>query len=275
MRSPGDAAGRDAAALRALQRAFLGETTGRRRMRCADRARVFRRPPRGSVAGRCAIYAHGYVARIVEALAAEYGAVQRILGAAAFESLVVRYLDVQPPESFDLAHAGSRLPAYLWRDPLTGSLPFLPDLALLEQRIAHAFVAADSTPLSWSDLVGADPAAVAAQPFALRPGVAAVRSEWPLFALWSTRWQVDGEVHVDLGRGGDDVLVVRRDVTVHCEPVDPGTARLVALLRGTGAFTLDRVLGTGGLPPATIAAAFRDLADRGALTRPNPHEEVP
>lgn len=275
MRSRVDAARRDAAALRALQRVFLGETTGRRRMRSADRARLFRRPPNGSVAGRCAIYGHGYLARIADALAAEYGAVQRILGATAFDALVARYLDVHVPESFDLAHAGRRLPGYLWRDPLTVALPFLPDLALLEQRIAGAFVAADGTPVTWRELAGVDPAVVAAQRFALCPGVATVRSDWPLFALWSTRWQADGEVDVDLARGGEAVLVVRRDLTVHCEPVDAGTARFVAHVRRARDFTLEGVLAAHALAPETIAAAFRDLAERGALTRPPRHEEVP
>ena len=135
-------------------------------------------------------------------------------------------------------------------------------------------MAADSTPVAWSELAGADPATVAGQPFALCPGVEAVRSDWPLFALWSTRWQADGEVDVDLARGGDAVLVVRRDVTVHCEPIGPGPACFVALVRRAREFTLDGMLAAGALAPQTIAAAFRDLADRGALTRPPRHEEV-
>ncbi len=122
-----------ASSLKTTQARFLLDLMGLEGRTEDQRRRAFRVPPHGSIEERWQVYACGYVARLVDALAGEHPATRRILGEDAFGSLVSRYVLACPPRSHDLAHAGERLPRFLESDPLTARLPFLPDLATLER----------------------------------------------------------------------------------------------------------------------------------------------
>lgn len=247
----------------AIQETFLGDLNGARPRREEERAVSFRRPPRGSVADRWHVYAHGFVARVEEALGLEYAAIRRIAGGEAFADLVARYLSVFPPRSWDLAGAGDRLPRFLELDRLTVELPFLPDLAALERAISAAFVAADGQPIAWADLAARGPEAVAALRLALLPGVAALRSPWPLHALWSCRLEEDDEaVSVPVENLPSRVLVYRRDGRVRVEPVSELEAALVEAA-SCGDATLEdlRVL-AGAADHELLVEAFRSLVER-------------
>jgi hypothetical protein len=260
----------DARMARRLQEAFLGDLTGRRPRSPAERETLFRRPRRGRVADRWHVYAHGYVARIVEALGLEYAAVCRILGGEAFASLVERYLGVFPPRSFDLARVGDRLPQLLDFDRLSAELPFLPDLARLERKLAEVFTAADAVPLAWAELRAKSPEEIADIPLDAVPAVALLRSAWPLRALWSVRLKEDDEtISVALEGRPSRVLVSRRDGRVRVEEVSEMEAAIVEAA-GAGGLTLEELRELSGVPaePASLSGfldAFRALVERGVF----------
>ncbi|HEY2796513.1 MAG TPA: putative DNA-binding domain-containing protein [Thermoanaerobaculia bacterium] len=252
---------------REAQRGFLDDLLGRRPRSSWQRRDAFRQPALSSVDERWHVYAHGFTARLTEALEAEYAAVCRIVGEAAFGRLVERYLGVFPPRSFDLAHAGDRLARFLEFDPLTRELGFLPDLARLERRIAEAFVAADARPLTWAELQARTPEEAASLPLALAPGTSLVRSDWPLDDLWRCRAESDDDaVDIPLEGRPRNVLVYRSGSFVRCEGVDETTARLIEAA-GFGDATLDDLLALAapGADPAAVGgllAAFRELVRR-------------
>jgi hypothetical protein len=260
----------EARATRRLQEAFLGDLTGRRRRSSADREAVFRQPRRGTVEDRWHVYAHGYVARIVEALGLEYAAVRRILGAEAFAALVERYLGVFPPRSFDLARVGDRLPQLLEFDRLSVELPFLPDLARLERRVADAFTAPDAAPLCWAELQARPPEEVADMPLGAAPGAALVRSDWPLRELWLARLQEnDDEISIDLEDRPSRILVSRRDGRVRVEDVTGIEAALVEAA-SAGGLTLGDLRELSGVPAEPdglrpFLDAFRALVERAVF----------
>jgi len=218
----------DDTATRVLQEEFLNDLNGRRPRAQAQRREAFRSPRLGSVEDRWHVYAHGYIGRIVEAMGLEYAATRRILGEETFADLVAHYVGVFPPRSFDLAHVGDRLPGFLELDRVSFELPFLADLATLERAISAAFVAADGEPESWFALAARQPQEVAAMRFGLLPGVAVLRSPWPLHALWACRLEADDEtVSVPVEGLPSRVLVYRRDGRVRVEPVPDLEAALV------------------------------------------------
>jgi hypothetical protein len=257
----------EARATRRLQEAFLDDLTGRRPRSAVERGAVFRRPRRGTVEDRWHVYSHGYAARIVEALGLEYASVGRILGAEAFAALVERYLGVFPPRSFDLARVGDRLPQLLEFDRLAVDLPFLPDLARLERRIADAFTAPNAAPLSWAELQGRPPGEVADMPLEAAPGVALIRSDWPLRELWLARLQEnDDDISIALDGRASRILVSRRDGRVRVEDVTEIEAAL-AEAAAAGGLTLGELRELCGVPaePAELEAflgAFRALVER-------------
>jgi len=248
---------------RTIEQEFLDDLNGRRPRADAQREAAFRRPRRGSVADRWHVYAHGYVARIVEAMRLEYAATRRILGEEAFADLVERYVAVFPPRAYDLAHAGDRLPVFLELDRLSIELPFLADLAKLERAIAAAFVAADGEPLSWAGLAAREPDEVAALRLGLLPGATVLRSPWPLNALWACRFQEDDDaVSVPVEGQPSRVLVYRREGHVRVQPVSELEAALVEAA-SCGDATLSELQElAGAADPELVVLAFRALVER-------------
>ncbi len=249
--------------------AFLMDLLTLRERTPKERANAFRRLPLGSVEDRWHIYAHGYFARITDALAGEYPAVQRILGEDAFAALACRYLAACPPRSFDLAHAGDSLPRFLRTDAGLSGLPFLADLATLERRLAEAFVAADATPIAWSELRAMPAETVADLPLRLLPGTAFVRSKWPLYELWKARHSADEEVFIELDRVGlSTVLVYRRGLVVRCERIGEREADVLAAA-SLGDTTLDELAARMG-PSADsqgLLLTFKKLVEQGLFTK--------
>jgi len=256
--------------MRALQQAFLDDVMGLAVREPEERAAAFLKPPRGTVEARWHVYAHGYLARIVEALGEEYRVVRRILGPDAFESLIARYLGTSPPRSFDLAHAGDGLSEFLKKDLLSRELPFLPDLAALERRLSEAFVAADGESFTWAELQQMAPAAAAKLELGLAPGALVIRSAWPLHDLWSSRDLPDEEISIDLEGRPSIVLVFRRGWSVRCEGIDEDNARLVERVT-RGDATLSRLAEEHGADDGTqvrqLLDCFRSLVDRGVFVR--------
>jgi hypothetical protein len=252
----------------ATQQAFLDDLMGLAVREPFERAAVFQPPPQGTVEDRWHIYAHGYLARIVEALGDEFRAVRRVLGPDAFESLVARYLAHCPPRSFDLAQAGDRLPDFLKADLLSRELPFLAELASLERRLAEAFVAADGDPLSWAVLQRMDPAAAANLALTLQPGATVLRSAWPLHDLWACRDLPDEEISIELEGRPSEVLVFRRGGSVRCEPLDAASASLLEQV-AAGGVSLSRLAESRQVRDAAAARelldCFKSLVDRGVF----------
>jgi hypothetical protein len=260
-------------ALRRLQRAFLSDLTGAPPRTRRARARIFAAPSAGTVEGRWHVYAHGYLARLTEALELTFPAVRRILGEAAFTALVERFVREYPPVSFDLARAGDLLPLFLERDAFGRQLPFLPDLARLERRIAEAFVAPDAALLTTADLRGLPPEDVARLSLRLAPGAAVVRSDYPLFDLWMCRTEEDDEaVSIELGNRPSVLLVSRPDVQVLCRPVGEDEA-LLAEGAAWGEVTLEGVQGRAAADGdehrvARFVRAFAALVESGVFVKP-------
>ena len=246
-----------------LQQTLLEDLTGKRPRSAAERAVVFRRPHRGTVEERWHIYSHGYLARIIDAAGLEYAATRRILGDAAFASLLERYLAVFPPRSFDLSRVGDRLTSFLEFDRLSVELPFLPELARLERAISEAFVARDAEPVTWTQLASLGAGAAADLRFALAPGVALLRSDWPLHEIWTCRLEEDDDaVSIALEGRPSNVLVYRQDARVRVDAISDGEAALVEAARIGDASLEDlEALSQAGTPDRLVRD-FRALVAR-------------
>lgn len=205
-------------------------------------------PEHSDALTRLRVYAGGYPARLQEALAETFPAVEHVVGAGAFAALTHRYAAAVPLHSYSLSDAGAHLPEFLRHDELTATLPFLPDLALLEWRVTRSFHATEEAPF--------DPASLAQWSledwertvlrFQLWVGL--VQSEWPVREIWESRETPIEEIDIDLRGRPDRVLVRREGFAVICKSVGALEAHALRLL----------------LDGATLGAAIAALADRGA-----------
>jgi hypothetical protein len=123
---------------------------------------------------RLEVYARAWFHRIHQALANDYAALARALGAEGFQTLLEAYLRTHPPSRPSLRDAGAQLPGFLAgpaATPLRERFPFAPDLARLEWAIVEAFDAADAAPLSREALTATPPERWAELCFAFQPAL--------------------------------------------------------------------------------------------------------
>ena len=136
---------------------------------------------------RLEVYAHAWLHRIHGALADDYGALARVLGAAAFRELVIVYLRAHPPHRPSLRDAGADLPGFLAGSPAAAALrerhPFAPDLARLEWALLEAFDAADAAPLPREALAAVPPERWADLRFVFQPSLQLLSLDFPVDRL--------------------------------------------------------------------------------------------
>jgi hypothetical protein len=224
-------------------------------------------PARGDIVERLRVYAGGYPARVQEALADTYPAIEHLVGDSEFANLAQRLADGVPLHSYNLNDAGAALAVFLRDDALTVRFPFLPDLARLEWSVACAFHAHDAGRL--------DPAPLAAWSLdtweqarlRFQPWVAVVVSPWPIRELWECRDTPIAEIDVDLHDRPDRVLVRRAGDSVICESLDDAEAQaLRGLIAGATLGTVIATVAKDGGAPAAVTHWFTRWMGMGLLT---------
>ncbi len=211
----------------------------------------------GCAAERLAVYVNAYPARIGDALEEQFPALAHIVGIEAFAGLVHRYIEAVPLHSYNLNDAGAELPQFLGADRLTGWLPFLPDLAQLEWRVARAFHAREHTPADPSAFVDWSVEDWTGAVLRFQPWVALVCCGWPIREIWDARETPRADIDIDLSNRPDRVLVRRSGYTVLCESLDHTAARcLAALLEGQTLGRVTEALAANGSDPASVSASF-------------------
>jgi hypothetical protein len=232
-----------------------------------DVARWLAPPPLGTLAHRLAAYRDGYPARVREALADVYPALEHLLGAGHFAALAERYLVAVRPATRNLNHAGRALPGYLDGDELTRPLPFLPDLARLEWAVACAFHAREVRPLDARAIAAIPAEAWERVQLRFQPAVAVITSTWPVLDLLRAVDVPREEIDLPVTGRPQHVLVLRRDLEVRCETIAPPQARaLTALMAGTPLGTVTAELDTAGVDAATVRSWFHGWMETGAVS---------
>jgi len=109
--------------------------------------RVVKPNDRMTVAERLQVYNGGYLARLVEVLASDYGALQHLLGEREFHRLCARYVDAHPSRHHNLNQLGAHMPAFVARQRSLRAHAFAVEVATLEHLLTEAFDAPEFTPL--------------------------------------------------------------------------------------------------------------------------------
>lgn len=206
---------------------------------------------------RLRVYANGYPARLEEALAETFPAVQHVVGAGAFAALVHRFADAVPLHSYSLSDAGEQLPDFLRSDPVTSNLPFLPDLARLEWHVARAFHATDDAPFDPSPVADWSLEDWERAVLRFQPWVALVESDFPVREIWECSETPVDQIDIDLRDRADHVLVRRDGFAVVCESLDAAEAdALSQFLKGQTLGTVMAGLLTRGEAPTNVTIWF-------------------
>jgi hypothetical protein len=189
-------------------------------------------------------------ASAARALATSFPTVQALMGEASFAAMARAYWHAQPPVRGDLACLGEALPAFIADSDQLADVPYLADTARLDWLLAQAERAADAVAdiATLNLLAEADAAQLQLE---LMPGVALLRSAYPVVSVWLAHQPGDeAEAHRTRARdalaagSGEHTLVWRSGWRARAQAVDEPTARWVlSLLRGD---TLAAALGQAG-----------------------------
>lgn len=178
------------------------------------------------VAQALAAYRGNGAATAQRALGAAYPTVRQLIGDESFDLLAQAAWHRHAPQRGDLAQHGAQLPAFIEADPQLASEPYLGDVARLDWAVHTIEQAADAPAQveGLERLARDDPAGLH---LVLRPGVALLRSRWPLVTIWQAHRRVEADrfdaVKVAFRAGQGEAAWVWRDdwraaVTALAEP---------------------------------------------------------
>jgi hypothetical protein len=185
---------------------------------------------------RIGIYRNNVLSNYRKALGATYPVVRKLVGMPFFNAAVDAFVRAYPSQHGDVNRYGGELARILTSYAPGRELAYLPDVARLEWAVDQAAIAADAAPLDLDALAAVPAEAFEGLRFVLHPSVQFVVSPYPILRIWQVN-QDDfcGDNAVDLGAGGDALLVVRGVNGVTIERLGPGEhALLVAFAERAG-----------------------------------------
>lgn len=206
----------------------------------------------------------------IDVLAARYPTVERLVGGAWFADCARLFAEQQPPSDPVLAVYGAGFPSFLAGFPPARELPYLGDVARIDDLWMEAHLAVDAPALGPEDLAGLG----AEDIFSLAPGLhPAARTAWfdtPAVSIWERDRPGSPPLDDDIAWGAEGVLIARPLDSVGVLKLDaPGKAFVDACAQGRAlghaaqaALTLDHL--------ADVAGLFAGILALGALAAINP-----
>ena len=181
-------------------------------------------------AARLAIYRNNVLGNYRRALSVTYPVVRALVGPAFFGAAVEAFVRAHPSTRGDVNRYGGELARFLAAYPPARPLPYLADVARLEWAIDQAGIAADAPPLDLAALAAVPPDELPRLRLRLHPSARLLVSPHPVFRIWQAHQPGHEDERVDLGAGGDALLVLRAADAVAVQRLSRGAhAFLLAL----------------------------------------------
>lgn len=210
-------------------------------------------------ARRFAVYRNNVAVALSQALADTFPVVKQLVGDDFFAAMSGIYWREQPPRSPVLARWGEGFADWLAAFAPARSLPYLPDVARLEQARVAAWQAADADAIG-ADLWRARLAHAGARPLTrltLHPSCRVLRSAFAVHALWAAHQQPGDWPAIQIDQPGA-VLVLRDPADeVLVIGLDEPAARFIDALRAGAPFAQALAAAPGVDLVATLALLLR------------------
>lgn len=207
-------------------------------MRCPEGLRA----PSGSmVSTRFNVYRNNVTVSLVESLTEAFPVIVRLVGETFFTAMAREFVKEHPPTSPVIAFYGETFPDWLSRFPPVAKLPYLSEVAQIEQARREAYHASDRTPFDTETLAKMAPEALDDLRLDVHPSVRILTTRHPALAIWAQNASAEHLVQAPAG----EVLITRPAWTLVMSHAPHGTAQSL------------RALGNG----STLAEALPDTAD--------------
>ncbi len=185
-----------------------------------------------SAKGRIGIYRESAIGNITIALQMTYPVVEDLVGVEFFEGMSRKYTQKYFPKSGDMNDYGAEMANFIEGFEPAKSLSYLPDIARLEWLFHLSSLADDRQASDWSGLAELCEEELAKLVIIMHPSVQIMSSKHPVLKIWAMSRE-NGEGFDISKYGGDNVLLVRKDLKVNLYPLaDNELAFLLALIDG-------------------------------------------
>lgn len=213
-----------------------------------------------------AIYRNTCLKGCVDALAAQFPSVSRLLGEACFRALAADHARTSPPHDGRLLAYGGGFPEHIAHWPSVTKWPYLPAVARLDWLWAEAHAAADAPPLAPDALARLD--ADDLQRLCLRPHPAArwlADTRWPIHHLWHAARE--GWDHPQPPAWvGEAVLLTRPVGAVLSTALSPGACAMLNSCQAGRAIADAVSAALQAEPTLDLGACLGQLLRQGAFT---------
>jgi hypothetical protein len=222
--------------------------------------------PRGKAAiKRYNVYRNNVTVSLINALAAAFPAVQRIVGLEFFRAMARFHVRATPPTSPLLFEYGRDFPAFVEGYEHAQDMPWLADTARIERAWLDAYHAADVRPLSPDVLAAVPSDRVGDLVFTAHPAACIVRSVFPAVAIFAMN-RVEGPITPLRSSTAEDALIARPDMEVAVRLLPPGGAAFLMTLFDGGTLAAAAATAFAETPSFDLAANIAGMIEAGVFT---------
>ncbi len=204
------------------------------------------------------VYRNNVAVSLTEALETAFPVVRSLVGDTFFKAMAGVFLRCHLPGDPRLALYGREMPAFLETFAPAKDLPYLPDIARLEQALRESYHAADAVPLDPAKLMALTEEDLLETSLIFAPATRLRRSKWPIHSICKAR----GDTTLKPQMTAETVLITRPGYDPRMTLIAPKNAGLVdALYRGQ---PLGQAASTH--PEADLSDVLGILLGQGAVT---------
>ena len=146
-------------------------------------------------ASRFGVYRNNVIAGLMNAVAARYPVVRKLLWEDSFRTVARQYVTTEPPKSPVLIEYGESFPKFLRNIGQGTAVDYLADIAELEAARARAYHAADARPVGRDAFAALAPDRLADLRVKLHPSVTLLKSRFPIVSIWEAN-HCDGDTTI-------------------------------------------------------------------------------
>jgi Putative DNA-binding domain len=216
---------------------------------------------------RLAVYRNNVTSSLIDALACTFPVCQELVGIEFFRAMASWFVRQYPPRTRVLAHYGAELPAFIEAFEPAGTVPYLADVARLEQARVLAYHAADADPVA-PEVVSAALSSgedLGSLRLMCHPSVRVLASRFAIVSIWAAH-QGEGELSDVDPALPESALVLRDGLEVLVLSLPPGGATFIAAILLGSALAEAAARAAGECDEFDLPAVLTLLMRHGGLT---------
>jgi hypothetical protein len=208
-------------------------------------------------ASRFGVYRNNVIAGLINAVAARYPVVRRLLWDDAFNRVAHLYVASEPPRSPVMSEYGQSFPQFLRNIGQCVASDYLADVAELEAARTRAYHAADAAPLPRDAFATLAPEDLPELRLELHPSIVLLKSRFPVVSIWESN--LHGNDNTISGCKPECALIARPHLQVEVRKLSIGVYAFIAALAGGRTVGSAIAQGIANVPDFDLDECFNEL----------------